>query len=269
MDLSRAKEIEKAHFEQKRDGAGPLPLVVVEEVQRRDLQPCFTTGSDRYSDNKMAFHRLIHREGGWEGKTVLDYACGNGLWATYFALTGARKVVGFDLAESGIRRGRERLAAQGLTGKVDLLVMDATDLTFADASFDMVVGTAVLHHVLKYPNVFEHLHRVMKPGAKAFFLENLADFPLFKLWWTLKGPVESGDIPLFAKDLRERTQMFSRTTITGDTLLFSAKTFLCRGNIGALTRALLRTCKAIDEAAFRVLPPLRAWGSFCYIVLEK
>lgn len=86
------------------------------------------------------------------------------------------KVVGFDLAESGIRRGRKRIKVQGLTDKVELLVMDASNLGFPDNVFDMVIGTAVLHHVIKYPNVLEELHRIMKPGAKGYFLEGLADF---------------------------------------------------------------------------------------------
>jgi SAM-dependent methyltransferase len=269
MDLERVKAIEKEHFERKRDGEGPLPPVVVDQIRERELRPCYGGGSDRYSDNKMAFHEVIATGGGWEGKTVLDYGCGNGTWATYFALTGAAKVSGFDLAESGVRRGMDRVRTQGLEDKVELCVMDATNLTFPDAFFDVVIGTAVLHHVLKYPGVFEHLHRVMKPGAKAYFLENLADFPLFRLWWWLKGPVESGDVPIFSRDILDKSRSFSDVTIIGDDLLFSIKTFLCAPDMGRLRKVVLRSSKIADSFLFSAFPQLRRWGSFCYIELRK
>lgn len=269
MDLDNVKNIEKAFHERFRDGEGPLDPIRVQEFRRLNLQPCYTTGCDKHADNKMAFLELILQDGGWDGKYILDYACGNGVWSTYFALTGAARIVGFDLAETGIRRGTDRLRAQGLDDKVKLLVMDACQLDFPDNEFEMVIGVGVLHHVSKYPGIFEELYRVMKPGAKAYFLEGLADFPLFKLWWKMKGQVDAGDIPIFAKEIRAKTHMFSNVDITGDTFIFSLKRLLCRPSMGWVTRTILRMCKAVDTALFKICPPLRAWGSFSYIVLTK
>lgn len=267
-DIEQVKLREKEYHERFREG-GELVPVDVDEIRRTCLAPCYTTGNDRYSDNKMAFHQFIKERSGWEHKYVLDYACGDGAWAAYFALTGARKVAGFDIGESGIRRGNKRIEKQGLAGKVKLYEMDASKLDFPDNEFEMVIGHAVIHHVIKYPNIFEELHRVMKPGTKAFFLENLADFPLWKLHWKLKGDIPEGDVPLFSKEIRQKAQMFSDVEIKGDSFMFSLKHFLWKRRMGVLRRWSLKALKSIDSVLFTICPPVRRWGGFCYICLTK
>jgi len=267
--LPSLKNAEKSFYDEFYDGAGPLPPVSVEDVEVRSLQPCYTTGHDKYSDSKQAFHKIMHADGGWKGKHVLDYACGNGAWAIYYALTGAKRVDGFDISETAIRRGRERVGHQGLEGTLELRAMDATRLEYSDDTFDVVIGDGVLHHVIKYDGVFSELHRVMKPGATAYFREGLADFPLFRLWWAIKGEVPAGDVPIFSRDIRERAAMFSEVAIHGDTFLYSAKAFLWKPNPSAFRRAVLRTLKGADDLLFAVCPPLRKWGSFSYVILRK
>ena len=268
VDVEGIKEIERQWHNQ--DYAGdPLDLLDVGAFEAARLSPCYTTGKDRYSDNKMEFHNLIRAREGWEGKHVLDYACGLGEWSVYYALTGARDVSGFDISDKAIERGSDRVRRQGLADKIDLRVMDATALDFPDDTFDIVIGTTVLHHVIKYPGVFEELHRVMKPGAKAYFLEGLADFWLFKLWWKLKGNLPQGDVPIFADEIKAMTRMFSDVEIRGDNFVYAAKLFLHKKNLGSVRRFLLRTCKKTDDALFARFPRLRNWGSFSYITLTK
>jgi SAM-dependent methyltransferase len=148
-------------------------------------------------------------------------------------------------------------------------VMDAGRLDYENEEFDVVVGHGALHHVIKYPNVFEELHRVMKPGSKAYFLEGLADFPVWKLWWKMKGEVPDGDVPIYANEIRRRANRFSHVEIIGDTLFLAPKVLIWKAELGLLRRALLRALGRADEFAFRVMPSLRRWGSFSYIVLTK
>jgi ubiquinone/menaquinone biosynthesis C-methylase UbiE len=187
----------------------------------------------------------------------------------YFALTGAEHVDGFDIAETAIRRGTERVERQGLSDRVTLRTMDASDLKYPDESFDMVIGTGVLHHVIKYPNIFEGLHRVMKPGARAFFMEGLADNPLFKLWWKIRGPLPQGDVPIFAKEVRHKARMFTNVEVLGDTLLHAGKLFIWRPDPSSWRRSILRATHKADQWLFQAVPRLRNWGSFSYIVLTK
>lgn len=270
--ITELKRKEKEFHDDIYSGEGPLPPVSPEEVEGVWLQPVYANGLDRYSDNKRMFHKIILEHGGWEGKYVNDYACGTGEWAVYFAMTGAAKVAGFDISETAIRRGRERVHRQGLEDTVTLDEMDASDLTYPDDTFDLVIGHSAIHHVIKYPNVFEEIHRILKLGGRAFFFEGLADFLPFRFWWKIKGDVNSGDVPILSRDIRRKAQMFSNVRIIGDTFLYSVKTFLVKKNEqkpGATVRTVLRLCKYADDILFRVIPPLRRWGSFSYIILTK
>jgi ubiquinone/menaquinone biosynthesis C-methylase UbiE len=268
-DFDRIKKTEKEYHERYYYRDSPMKLMDLQQFRREHMSPCYTTGTERYSDNGMAFDELLRQQGGWTDKVILDYGCGLGKWAVYYALTGAKKVMGFDLAESGIRRGSDLVRRQGLADKVSLSVMDATNLGYPDNTFEMVIGQGVLHHVIKYPGIFEELYRVMKPGAKAYFHEGLADFPLFDLWWRLKGEVDQGDTPIHAEHVRRLAHRFSDVQIIGDTFLFSVKTFIWKPSIGKVGRFVLKTCKNLDNFLFRMYPPLRAWGAFSYIIITK
>lgn len=267
--IAKRREVEQAHWNKARAEQASNWQIMPEYVHRHLLRPCYEGEGDLYSENRMLFHEIIAQHGGWNQKYVLDYGCGLGDWAIYFALTGARQVVGFDMSEAGIRLGNERKRAMGVDSNVQLHVMDATDLQFPDNEFEIVIGTGVLHHTIKYPGIFENLYRVMKPGTKAYFLENLADFPLWRLWWWLKGEVPEGDVPIFAKEVIAKAHMFSAVEIIGDSFVHSLKTFLYRKNMGPLRRNLLRMTHVTDLFLFDKFPRLRKWGCMSVIVLTK
>ena len=46
---------------------------------------------------------------------------------------------------------------------------DAESLPFADASFDLVLGHAVLHHLPNLRRAFAEFHRVLRPGGRIVF----------------------------------------------------------------------------------------------------
>jgi SAM-dependent methyltransferase len=269
VDLETVKQREKAHHERERTSDVPLPPVDLASVERDWLAPTWTTGKDRYNDVRNAFHRRIEAAGGVAGKRVLDYACGNGLWAMVFGLRGARHVVGFDLAEVGVKRAMRRAQVQGVADRVQFLCGDAMHLPFADGSFDLVIGHGVIHHVIKYPGIFPELHRVLKVGGRALFHENLADNPLARLWWWWKGEVPEGDVPLFDREIRRQTTMFRHVEIQGLELVHSTAHFVFRHPTSAWRRRWLRATHSADEAIFRLLPAARRWGSFSILVLER
>jgi ubiquinone/menaquinone biosynthesis C-methylase UbiE len=269
VNLDTARQREKAYHERARAGDTPLPRVEVAETEHLFISPTWESGFDRYNDQRVDFHRRIAADGGVAGKVVLDYGCGDGYWALYFALRGARRVVGFDLAESGIRRGMQRAVAQDQAARVQLVCADATRLPFAGAGFDLVIGHGVIHHVFKYPGVFSEIHRVLRPGGRAYFLENLADNPLFRLWWWWKGEVEEGDVPLFAAALRRETRQFRRVEIVGSDVVHALATFVFRRPLSGWRRAVLRATHRADRALFRIFPAARRWGACSILVLEK
>jgi SAM-dependent methyltransferase len=69
-------------------------------------------------------------------RTVLDVGCGSGRLLMKFALLGARpeNLAGIDLLEHEVAKARD------LAPRSDLRVGDATELPFADRSFDLVTA---------------------------------------------------------------------------------------------------------------------------------
>jgi SAM-dependent methyltransferase len=59
--------------------------------------------------------------------------------------------------------------AQRLGLKVRTARADAESLPFADASFDLVLGHAVLHHLPNLRRAFGEFHRVLRPGGRIVF----------------------------------------------------------------------------------------------------
>jgi ubiquinone/menaquinone biosynthesis C-methylase UbiE len=57
----------------------------------------------------------------------------------------------------------------GLADRVTTVATDAERLPFADGSFDLVVGHAVLHHLPDLGRAFAELHRVLRPGGVVVF----------------------------------------------------------------------------------------------------
>src|SRR5436305_14921387 len=88
---------------------------------------------------------------------------------------------------------------------------DAESLPFADESFDLVLGHAVLHHLPDLERAFSELHRVLRPGGRIVFAgepsrvgDRLASLPkrgavaVAPLWRALlrvgpRPPFEAGD----------------------------------------------------------------------------
>jgi ubiquinone/menaquinone biosynthesis C-methylase UbiE len=58
----------------------------------------------------------------------------------------------------------ERLGLQVKTARAD-----AESLPFADSSFDLVLGHAVLHHLPNLRRAFAEFHRVLRPGGRIVF----------------------------------------------------------------------------------------------------
>ena len=61
----------------------------------------------------------------------------------------------------------ENAARLGLA--VETVACDAERLPFADGSFDLVFGHAVLHHLPDLDQAFSEFHRVLRPGGVLFF----------------------------------------------------------------------------------------------------
>ncbi len=126
----------------------------------------------------MGLHRLWKRlavfiAGARAGDRVLDLAGGSGdltrLLARDVGPTG--EVVILDINRAMLEVGRERLTDAGVLDNVRYMQANAEALPFADGSFDLVTIGFGLRNVTHKDRALAEMHRVLKPGGRAFVLE--------------------------------------------------------------------------------------------------
>jgi len=130
--------------------------------------------------------RLLTDEGliPLEGKTVLDVGCGDGSHLLDLIRWGVRRheLAGIDLIETRIATAVARLGRLGPAphGGPDLRIGDASQLPWADGSFDIVeqntVFTSIADGALKRQIAAEML-RVLKPGGVIVWYDFAYDNP--------------------------------------------------------------------------------------------
>jgi SAM-dependent methyltransferase len=101
---------------------------------------------------------------GARGKRVLEIGCGLGTDGARFARAGA-DYTGVDLTEAAVELARRRFDLFDLKGKFQ--TADAEQLSFPDASFDLVYSHGVLHHTPDAERAVGEIHRVLVPGGRA------------------------------------------------------------------------------------------------------
>lgn len=97
------------------------------------------------------------------GQRVLDVACGAGQLSLPAARAGA-VVTGVDIATNLIEQAKRRAEEAGLS--IEFVEGDAEALTFADASFDLVVSLIGAMFAPRPERVASELLRVCRPGGR-------------------------------------------------------------------------------------------------------
>ena len=77
-------------------------------------------------------------------------------------------VIAIDLANEMLAVGRQNVARVGLAERIDLRLIDAKAMPFADASFDAVISNSIVHHIPEPFAVFAEMARVVKKGGVLF-----------------------------------------------------------------------------------------------------
>ncbi len=191
-------------------------------------------------------------------KIVLEYGCADGeLSLRQLALPAiAREFHGIDISDHAIAEARQGAQARGY-GNAYFHEMDAERMTFADGTFDLVFGRAILHH-LDLAACFAEIVRVLKPGGLAIFYEPMGHNPLIN-WYRRRTPElrTPDEHPLVAADLRLAANFFSGIQVTAfglTTLAAAAMPFpsLMRRMEG-LDRFLFHSEKLRRQAWFELL----------------
>lgn len=96
-------------------------------------------------------------------KRVLEIGCGAGFDALAF-IEAAAEYTGLDIAPENVDRTRAHLQLYGYTPEI--VLADAENLPFADASFDILFSNGVLHHTPHIEKAFAEANRVLRPGGE-------------------------------------------------------------------------------------------------------
>lgn len=178
-----------------------------------------------------------------KGRTALDIATGLGWASTEMARAGA-DVTAIDLTPRAIEMAKKHFAYRDL--KANLLVMDAQQMTFPDATFDFVHAWGCLMHMPDTERAISEIYRVTKPGGwSSGYMYNKRSISYWWHIWFLRG-VLLGKLIEYKGDTTRMVSRFTDGNMLG-------------GN--ALTKVYSpETATAMFEAAGFVDVKFQPWG---------
>jgi ubiquinone/menaquinone biosynthesis C-methylase UbiE len=116
--------------------------------------------------------KLVKALGGDDGKTfgdALEIGSGTGYFSLNLVQLGViGKLTATDISPGMLDRLATTAKALGVAD-VTTVVTEAETLPFADESFDLVLGHAVLHHIPDLDRAFAEFKRVLRPGGLIVF----------------------------------------------------------------------------------------------------
>ena len=163
---------------------------------RRFAQELFTGLPARYDllaevlsfgQNRRWRRAMVDRVVSATPARVLDVATGTAGVALQLARRSpSSQVVGLDVTEAMLRRGRENVRRAGAEDRIHLVAGGAEQLPFPDEVFDGLTFTYLLRYVADPAATLRELARVVKPGAPVASLEfHVPPHPFWRFWWWL------------------------------------------------------------------------------------
>jgi phosphatidylethanolamine/phosphatidyl-N-methylethanolamine N-methyltransferase len=103
------------------------------------------------------------------GTEVLEVGVGTGINLGMYPRTA--KITGIDLSSRMLQKAKKRIDEKGLSN-CDVMEMDATKMTFADNSYDVVYAPYVISVVPDPVAVAREMYRVCRPGGRVVILNH-------------------------------------------------------------------------------------------------
>ena len=179
MDFE-ASEVNEAALEEERIFVVAKDNVALEkkffDEAWRDFEPYEVTeasfmGKDKGLIEIPGIEHLV-------GKKILICSCGSGIEPTVVAKQGGQ-VFAFDISYVACLNAKKMATYNGVA--VSNNVSDINYLSYFDDTFDLIYGCSILHHI-DCALAGKELHRVLKPGGRAFFLENSDRNPILRFF---------------------------------------------------------------------------------------
>lgn len=199
-----------------------------------------------------------------DGQRVLEYGCGIGSHAFDLARHGAQ-VIGVDISDVAITKATDQAQRKKLTA-ASFVKMDAENMTFPDRHFNLVCGTAILHH-LELDTAMKELARVLTDDGCAAFLEPMGHNPALNLFRMLTPKLRTKDEhPLMVRDVDLIRGYFEKSEIHYFTLfsMISAPFINTR-----FFQFMLQPLERFDQLVFRLIPWLGHFAWYSAIILSE
>lgn len=207
------------------------------------------------------FEYVLPKMGQLEGKRVLELGTGTGGTATLLAKQGA-SVVGIDLLPFRLTEAKARATEYNVAELINFALMDAMHLAFPDNTFDFIISKSVLVFTA-HTQAAKECYRVLKPGGKAIFIENMRHHPA--VWFYRKAFLKySGKLHYFSlNDVKAVGAQFEGLEhrefhLSSVSALFWQKCI----SIPLFYRWTFRILKTIDTFLLKCFPFLK---HFCWI----
>ena len=104
-------------------------------------------------------------------KTILDIATGTGDLAILMTKTNAYKIIGLDISDGMLEVGRQKINAQNLQSRIEMVLGDSEKMPYDDNTFDAIT---VAFGVRNFENLeigLSEILRVLKPNGLFVILE--------------------------------------------------------------------------------------------------
>ncbi|MBT4365748.1 MAG: class I SAM-dependent methyltransferase [Candidatus Latescibacteria bacterium] len=178
------------------------------------------SGDDKIRKNASKYYSITQESSSFyknlilrycENKQLLEYGCGAGS-NTIFWVQNRAIVTSIDISTEGIKKAKENVLKKGVYA--DFFVMDAENLKFESNSFDIVVGTGILHH-LDLSKSFSELSRVLREDGHAIFYEPLGHNIFINLYRKITPVMRTVDEqPFLMKDIELAKEYFMNVEAT-------------------------------------------------------
>ncbi|KAF4690085.1 Hexaprenyldihydroxybenzoate methyltransferase, mitochondrial [Perkinsus olseni] len=127
------------------------------------------------------FHRHLSRGGKVPSNgRYLDVGCGGGLLTEEMASTYGYNITGIDISEASLQQARHH--GRHLPN-LHYQVGSAYEIPFPDNSFDGVIISEVLDHLMDLRKAMQEIYRVLKPGGVVVFDTISRNFKSYLLVW--------------------------------------------------------------------------------------
>ena len=171
------------------------------------------------------------------GKRVLIYGCGFDPGATWFAKRGAF-VTAIDISPESIND--QRILMEAYNTPMTLHVCDAMQTPLEAGSFDLIYGSAILHH-LDSDICSREIARLLAPGGVAIFREVQAGNLFLRLFRRITPFLRTPDEhPLVESDYEIYRRHFTTVDVTAHVFTSMLYLFAHRVFTGALKAARIR-----------------------------